>query len=391
MAALLLSACTGSNRPPLLTPAARKDASPTPNAIQLQTQAASGFTPTPLPSPTPWPISTASATVPIPNLAAANINPLTGLTVKDPALLEQRPVLVKLANWPEQLRLVASLNQADLVFEYYIGHQMNHFLALFHGQEGTSIGPLAPARIMDARLTEHYQGVLAYASADTSVEKILTEVLPDRAFARGFAPCPAICTLTTADGENTFVDTGALREYMSNQELESFAPDLTGMIFDTQLTFWDEEADNLSLLYADFSVMDWRYDPSTRKYQLWQDHVADDGSIQLTQSFDVNDDAPIAFDNVLILFANYIEYSPTMYDVDFREGDPNQQALLLRDGKLIYGTWLASDTMSALEFNTLDGTPLALKPGRSWITFASVKTSTEQVSNGIWELNFSVK
>jgi hypothetical protein len=141
-------------------------------------------------------------------------------------------VLVKIANWPQSLRPAAGLNQADLVFEYYIGFQMNHLAAVFHGRDSERVGPLAPARMVDARLAEHYQGIVAYASADSTVEKIFAEVLPDRAFARGFAPCPAICTITDTTGENTFVDTAALRTHASEAKELIETIDLLGFTFD---------------------------------------------------------------------------------------------------------------------------------------------------------------
>jgi Protein of unknown function (DUF3048). len=385
-----LSACAGLSTPPVLTPAALRQVSPTPGPAQRQTQAAAAATPTPVPSPTPWTYATYTPTLPPADLPAARINPLTGLPAQDKALLDERPVLVKIANWPQNLRPAAGLKQADLVFEYYIGFQMNHLAAVFHGRDSERVGPLAPARMVDARLAEHYQGIVAYASADSTVEKIFAEVLPDRAFARGFAPCPAICTITDTTGENTFVDTAALRTHASEAKELIETIDLLGFTFDPRLSDWDADADTLSLQYADFSVMEWRFDSETDQYVLYQD-FADQGSIRIVQSTDRADGSRIAFENVLVLFANYIEYNPTMYDVDFREGDPNQRALLLRDGKLIYGTWSAADPFSPINLFGKTGAPLPLKPGRTWIIFVGTTSKAAQISGSEWELVFSLQ
>ncbi len=76
--------------------------------------AAANATPTPVPTPTPWPVATATPpSILIKDLAAEGLNPLTGLPVDDQTLLQQRPVLVKIANWPQGLRPAAGLNQAD--------------------------------------------------------------------------------------------------------------------------------------------------------------------------------------------------------------------------------------------------------------------------------------
>ena len=387
---LCLSACSGQSTPPPLTPAALRQVSPTPGPAQQQTQAAAAATPTPKPSPTPWEYATYTPTLPPADLQAAGINPLTGLPAQDKALLEERPVLVKIANWPQNLRPAAGLGQADLVFEYYIGFQMNHLAAVFHSSDSARVGPLAPARMVDARLAEHYQGIVAYASADSTVEKIFSEVLPGRAFARGFAPCPAICTITDTSGENTFVDTAALREVAGQEEDPPKSIDLLGFTFNPRLTDWDADAETLSLLYADFSVMDWRFDSETDQYVLFQD-FAKDGSIRIVPSTDRTDGSRLAFENVLVLFANYIEYNPSMYDVDFREGDPNQRALLLRDGKLIHGTWSSADPFSPINLFGKTGAPLPLKPGRTWIIFVGTTSKASQTNGADWELVFSLQ
>ena len=387
---LLLSACAGGNTELELTPAALRQVSATPGPAQRQTQAAAAATPTPIPSSTPWEYATYTPT-PLPaDLPAAGINPLTGLPAQDRALLDERPVIVKIPNWPQSLRPAAGLNQADLVFEYYIGYQMNHLAAVFHGSDSERVGPLAPARMVDARLAEHYQGIVAYASADSTVEKIFAEVLPDRAFARRFAPCPAICNLTDSSGENTFVNTAALREYSGEEKSLAQAIDLLGFTFNPRLTDWDADAETLSIQYADFSVMEWRFDSDSDQYVLFQD-FAKGGAISIVPSTDRADGSRIAFENVLVLFANYIEYNPSLYDVDFREGDPNQRALLLRDGKLIHGTWSSADPFSPINIFGESGAPLPLKPGHSWIIFVGTTSKATQISAADWELIFSLQ
>ncbi len=388
---LLLSACAGAKHLPQITPAALPEFTATPNPIQRQTMAAANATPTPVPSPTPWPVATATPpSILIKDLAAEGLNPLTGLPVDDQTLLQQRPVLVKIANWPQGLRPAAGLNQADLVFEYYIGAQANHFLAVYHGQDSEQVGPLAPARMVDARLSEHYQGILAYASADNTVEKVLSEVLPGRAFLRGFTPCPAMCNLTDAGGENTYVNTSAVQELYRAENPESDIVNLSGLNFASRLSHWDAEVQQLSYLYADFSVMQWDYDPQSGQYQLSQDYAAPDGSISIAPSYDRVDSTPIAFDNIIVLFASYIEYGTSLYDIDFRDGDPHQPALVLRDGKLLYGTWMTPDPFTPIQLTDASGQPLALKPGRSWIVFAGTKSSTSEVEPGVWEVTFSL-
>ncbi len=103
-----------------------------------------------------YPVNNAQPT--ITDAAGLTRNPLTRLPVSDPDILQRHPVMVKLANWPRDERPQAGLSQADLVFETYIGNQMNQFLALYYGEDSEAVGPVRSGRLVDAQLGNYYQG-----------------------------------------------------------------------------------------------------------------------------------------------------------------------------------------------------------------------------------------
>lgn len=386
---VLLSGCTILTPAPRITPLVTNlPTTPTLNREQAFTKAAQQATPTPFPTTTPWQVVTPTSTKrPIP-AQSDNTNPLTGLEVEAPGLLWERPIMVKLANWPQSLRPFNQILNADMVFEYYIGHQMNHLLALYYGGNASAAGPLAPGRVVDARLARRYQASLVVASAPTTVEGVFEQTLPDRVFYRGYAPCPGICTETQAQGGNTVVDTAALRAFEKTKELETRIERLPDLTFNKNIENWDESALRVSYIYADFSVMDWRYDKTYGGYQLWQDFQTENGSYILSQTLDRDTQQPVIFKNVLILLADYIEYNPSFYDIDFREGDQQQAAIFLRDGKMTHGTWYAPDINQPFQFFDLQGNPYYLKPGQTWITFASTTSRMDLVEEGSWDITF---
>lgn len=385
------SACQVLNPPPKLTPVLTLPAlSATANPAQLQTQIARQATPTAIPSPTPFPVATYAPTPAPTAVVLGEINPLTGLEVEDPALLRERPVILKIANWPQSLRPANELIYADIIFEYFIGHQTNHLMALYYGSDARAAGPLAPGRVIDARITEHYQANLVVASVDTLVQSVFDQALPDRHFLRGFAPCPGICTETEAQGGNTVVDTAAMRAYIAEEYPSDFEPQLSGLSFSETFETQGELANRVSYLYADFSVMDWRYNEDSGLYELWQDYADTDGTIALQKSEDRDTGEPVAFENVIILYADYIQYTPTFFDIDLREGDPYQPGLLLRDGRIIEITWRAEGYDQPFVFYTPEGALMPLKPGRSWITIASTGTRLERTVEGEWDVFFFV-
>ena len=386
---VLLSGCNFLTPAPKITPlVVDSPATPTLNPEQALTKAAQQATPTPFPSPTPWQVVTDTPTLK-PNPARSDTtNPLTGLEVEDQDLLWERPIMVKLDNWPQNLRPLNQVLDADLVFEYYIGHQMNQILALFYGGDASAVGPLAPGQLVDARLARRYQASLAVASAPLTVEGVFKQTLPDRTFYRGYVPCPGICTETEAQGGNTVVNTAALRSFIKSEGVENGIERLQDLYFNKKIENWNDSALRVSYLYADFSVMDWRYDKIYGAYQLWQDFQNEEGSYTLSQTFDRDSQLPVLFENVLILMADYIQYNPAVYDIDFREGDREQPAIFLRDGKLTHGTWYAPDINQPFQFFDLEGNPYYLKPGQTWITFASTTSRMNLVDEGYWDIIF---
>lgn len=357
---------------------------------QQATQLAEHATPTPIPSATPWPVVTPTPYIEPTDINLGSINPLTGLKVSEPSLLRTRPILVQIANWPETLRPADGLNSADMVFEYFIGAQTNQLLALYYGNDYDHVGPLHSGRVIDARLTEHFQGHLVLASGKEILENVLKDFLENRHAMRGFAPCPGICTETEAQGGLTFVDTAAMRAFFAGKA-PRFIPKLFGFEFDENAQPSEDAATRFSYLYADFSVMDWRYNESNTNYELWQDKQVDNRQYTLEPSQDRRSGDPIAFENIVFLFTNYQDYRKMFFDINFNPGNTQQPGILLRDGKLYAIRWGASAYDKPILIFDLDGNPMPLKPGKTWFTLTSLDSKVEKVAEGEWDMTFQVK
>ena len=108
------------------------DVSGLPQAV-APTSAPTQTQPTPPPA-TPTSLATApnapsSAAQPAPtNTPVQVLNPLTGLPVDDPTLLNLPPALVSISNFPVSARPQSGLSTSPLVFELYIGEGMTRFL-----------------------------------------------------------------------------------------------------------------------------------------------------------------------------------------------------------------------------------------------------------------------
>ncbi|HPL81212.1 MAG TPA: DUF3048 C-terminal domain-containing protein [Anaerolineaceae bacterium] len=386
---IALSAC--QSKPPLLTPISPEETKAKADATQIATLLADHATPTPIPSATPWPVAT-NTPQPEPRENLLGItNPLTGLKIKDPDLLRQRPLLVKIVNWPQSFRPAEGLNKADMVFEYYHGAQVNNLIALYYGNDHPHVGPLGDGSVVDARLTEHQQGVLVVGTVYELVESVLDNYLVDRFARRGFIPCPGICTDTVAQGGKTWVDTAAVRTALSSSDEANKTPELFGLKFAEIPPDSNQTAQRFSYLYADFSVMDWRFNTESGKYELWQDELVTEGRYKLSKAEDRATGEPIAFENIVFLFTNYVNYRNLFYDINFDDGNTQQRGILLRDGKLYHINWSTSAYDQPFLFFNLNGEAFKLKPGRTWITLSTNDSKIEQVDEDEWDMHFIIK
>ena len=95
----------------------------------------------------------------------ANVDPLTGLPVSDPALLQRRPMLIKVSNLPRNVRPQWGLSLADLIFEYYTEEGSTRFAAIFYSKDASMVGPIRSGRFIDGDLVQGYKAVFAFGSA----------------------------------------------------------------------------------------------------------------------------------------------------------------------------------------------------------------------------------
>jgi hypothetical protein len=391
---LLLSACqpTSQPLPPAAPPPVQAPATAAPAA--LENPAPIGPAPTLAPTrPVQAPfaqLATPTAYLPAFLNPPETINPLTGLPA-DPANLNRRPVMIKVSNFPRVGRPHAGLSLADLVFEYYIGEDVNRFLAVYYGQNSPKVGPIRSGRLVDAQLANFYQGTLVYGNADPQVDTILAAELKERAVATNDYPCPPICGTDTHSIAGVFADSQKITEYSITQGVQNIRPKLAGFAFDERTPWSDQFAINIGVEYANINRGEWRYDPQSRSYLRWIEDENPDGKISMIPLLDRNNSQQLSFANVIIMFAIYIEYKPTLHDIIIRESqDGGGKAVLFRDGEMLTGSWKVMGKDRPLQFVDRWGLPLSLKPGNTWIVIAGTRSKFEQAAPGHWEMKFDL-
>lgn len=373
---LLLLACSGEEEEPEVV-------NPTPE-LSVVVFATEEATATPTQSPnTPTPAATvgvgiAQATPPesadvAPVSSFENrppdVNPLTGLTVADPAVLRRRPLMVRVGNDPGARPQVA-LNEADLVYEEIVEWWVTRFTAIYLSNDPETIAPIRSARLINLQLIPQYRGALANSGGSDGVrwEISQTDIINLDEF---FVPAPYFYRPNEGWQTRLAFNAKEARKYLANEGLESDVG-LRGFFFSQALDENLPPANTLAPAQVveipypqQTSAARWEYDNASGKYLRFVtgEPLVDFNGGQIEAA------------NVIIYFAQHL---PTDIVEDSNGAtsiriiiNGKGAAWLLRDGKVLTGNWETDGTETPM-FVFDNGQPMPLKPGNTWVQVVPV-------------------
>ncbi len=381
---LTLTACSGT---PATTPpnnnqeALNLAVTQTLSALQTQ-QAFVTATPTPEPTPTPGKVIQYG-----PTDFPDDVNPLTGLEVSDPAILNRRPVMIKVSNFPREGRPHAGLSYADIVFNYYMGVGADRFMGVYYGQDATQVGPIRSGRLVDRFLVSMYQGVLGMEYADSYVfSKLIDRLGYSRMISSSTDTCPAICSNKTPQTvTSVFANTAEFSKlYEKKNPGQNTRQILDGMVFNSVAPAGGETGNELTVRYGIGTIGNWRYDPATSKYLRYQEAETGDPDVfDLIPQVDSLTSKQLSFSNVIVIFA-YIETlnrDDTLHEIHIANKDG--RALIFRDGQMYNVTFKALKE-SPIQFYWPDGKNFELQPGNTWIHMVGQMSPVDEQSDGVF-------
>lgn len=294
-----------------------------------------------------------------------DVNPLTGLRVSDPAVLNRRPIIAKISNAPPLVRPQAGLSQADLVYEHYTEGGLTRFSAIFYAQAPERFGSVRSARLIDYELTEMYKGLLAFSGASIGVEdKLNTSEFAERLYKGVLYARPYYWRDETIEiPHNMFGSIAALWDLAAEEGFNQ-RPLLRGMAFHPEAPAGSVGAVNkIDIRYRATRVI-WDYDAASGRYLRTADGKP---------HFDINTNMQIAADNVVVVYAGH--YLTDIIESEFQGSVsysvqvtiwPEGEASLFRDGQHYVGRWVRPTRPDLLGLRTVDGQLLYLKPGNTW-------------------------
>jgi hypothetical protein len=297
----------------------------------------------------------------------ANINPLTGLSVDDPAVLDRRPLIVKIVNAPAEARPQWGLMQADIVWEYLLSGGWTRFAAVYLSESPKRVGPVRSLRLVDFELVRIYNSLIAASGMSIGTRDVLKkDPLMLSRLISGSSPCPALCRDPEVDRKwefTLFGDTEEIRVLAEEMGKDTAGGPSSGMAFSANIPPGGRALDSVEIEYRAARVT-WTYDPDRA---VWlREH---DGEVHL----DAISGQQLYTDNVVILeeehtvqpymYENYWGYENFAFSTNFIGSG---RAILLRDGQYIEGTWQRDSREDALHFYDLQGNVLPFKPGRTF-------------------------
>ncbi len=345
--------------------------------------------------------STLAATVPAtvlgPDNFATNVDPLTGLVVADPKLLERRPVAVKINIVPRiSTRPPWGLSFADIVYDYYHNDGYSRFHAIFYGQDAELVGPIRSGRLLDSDLIRMYQSIFAYGSADAVInQRFFNAEYSYRLILEGATvkcpPTPTIplCRYDTSGKDHLLGSTAALSQFATARKMDNVRQNLNGMTFSQAVPANGTAGTQMSVRYSGDNYARWDYSAASGKYLRFQDDVYDQGQGEsYAPLLDRVNNQQISAANVIFILVPHVYFAPPPNEIVEILLSGSGKAYAFRDGQKYEVTWNRPGNNSVLYLTFADGTRYPFKPGNTWVQVITDTSLVTPKDNGVWRFDF---
>lgn len=351
---------------------------------------------TPAPTATPSPPPTQDQSVYGPTNFPPDVNPLTGLRVADPELLERRPMAVKVQIFPRGQRPPWGISSADIVYDYYQNNGLTRFHAIFLGTDSPQVGPIRSARLFDGELSEMYKSILAFGGADSRIlTKLFNSPISNQLILEGNSNCPPLCRVDPNGFNYLMTNTQHLSEYAEQQGISNTRQNLDGMTFNSSSPAGGQPQNPIVVRFSISSYNRWDYEIGTGRYLRSQDiHESPDIATQgYAPLIDQLTGTQIATDNVVMILA------PNQFTPGSKPGkseivdiqlEGSGQAFAFRDGYKFDVQWHRPESSSILFLTMADGSPYPFKPGTTWFEVVGQSSTVDMPGDGSINFQFSI-
>ena len=305
--------------------------------------------------------STSTTTVPAPTIR----QPLTGQPLASADELLQRAALVaKIDNNASAVKNHSGLGVADIVFEEVVEGKTTRFAAVFHSQGSDPIGPIRSGRTQDIDMfTSFYFPLFVWSGGNANVTRAidsstLINMGPNHAsgYYRGPGGAP----------HNLYTSTDNI--WFQTPETQPGPPPQQFVYLEEGATFEGDAVAGAKLPVG-----------SERIEWTWNAEI---GKFERSQRGQPHNDKLTGRIGATNVVAMGVDYQPSPAD----QRSPEAQTVgegpvfVFSDGKTVEGRWRRDSNEVPIAFYTLDGEPIALNPGNTWIELPEYVT----IDNGTY-------
>lgn len=314
------------------------------------------------PPPTTTTTTTTSTTAP-PTTLPPPPAPLTGLP-GDQALLARTALVVKLDNVEPKARPQVGLNEADVVYEERVEGSVTRLLAVFHSTDSVPVGPVRSARSSDlgvlAMLNRPYfawsgaNDFFARAIRSANLADVGYDAASGHYFREGSRPAPHNLMLrSTADLMAIPNDGSAPPPVLFAFRAPDQAPAHLEPVSGVRVTYGSS---------AGSAPVEYRWNgEGWARTQAGTPHV-DTAGVQVAPANVIIQFTPYASSGVVDQFGKPIPEAQMV-----GEGE----AWILTNGGLVAGRWHKPALEAVTTYTDVDGNPIGLTPGRTWVALPS--------------------
>ncbi|HEX9494958.1 MAG TPA: DUF3048 domain-containing protein [Candidatus Limnocylindria bacterium] len=298
---------------------------------------------------------------------------------------QRRSLVVRIDNAPAA-RPHSGLSKADIVFETLVEAGITRYEAVFHSQDPAKIGSIRSARLSDREITPMVRGALAFSGATTEETKFIQEdhaagryidlnanwsysggayfrVGQDDAGNPRSAPYNEYSTsnllrdATNRGGGGAAVDIPTWG-FLDSVNHVDWAGGFYGAVIQRTIT----------IPYQHQNTSKYVYDGNTRTYARYQQDPNVGADVREVDAFY---NTAIAARNIVVVYTDVVptaivEDSLGSLGVNVRTTGSGK-VTIFRDGRRQDGTWARNSIYDAWQFVSLNGEPILLSPGQTWV------------------------
>jgi hypothetical protein len=243
------------------------------------------------------------------------------------------------------------------------------------------VGPIRSGRLTYNQIGSMFpNSCLVYASAATDIGERLDA-------------CEIVFGVDRTTPNSALLTVTRLRELAEESLNPRQRVNYSGNLFSDVLPEGGNTANTIRVYYHSYSQSGWEYDPISGTYLRYTDRADTTG--ELFPATDRLTGRQLAFENVIVVFAEHNRFRHNQLEIDFSLGQKNP-AYLFRDGQAFKIYWSTANRewerttglLRPMHFVDAQNNLVPLHPGRTWIHIVTPFSSVTDQRNNQWLVRF---